>query len=56
MVLKNLNDLKRLVDGGPRRKLILAAAEDQHSLGAVIKAWKEDIIEPILVGNEEGIK
>lgn len=55
MVLKNMNDLKHLVDGGPRKKLVLAAAEDQHSLGAVIKAWKENIIEPILVGNEEGI-
>ena len=41
MVLKNLNDLRRLVEGGPRKKLILAAAQDQHSLGAVIKAWKE---------------
>jgi len=55
MVLKNMNDLKRLVECGPRKKLILAAAEDQHSLGAVIRAWKENIIEPILVGNEEGI-
>jgi phosphate butyryltransferase len=53
MVLKNLNDLRRLVEGGPRKKLVLAAAQDQHSLGAVYKAWKEDIIEPIFVGNSE---
>jgi phosphate butyryltransferase len=55
MVLKNMNDLKRLVDGGPRKKLVLAAAADQHSLGAVIKAWKDNIIEPILVGDEKEI-
>lgn len=56
MVLKNLNDLKRLVEGGPRRKLVLAAAQDQHSLGAIIKAWKDNIIEPILVGDKEEIE
>lgn len=53
MVLKTLNDLKRLVEGGPMKKLILAAAQDQHSLGAVLKAWKENIIEPVLVGDED---
>jgi phosphate butyryltransferase len=56
MVLKNLNDLRRLVEGGARKKLVLAAAQDQHSLGAVIKAWKENIVEPILVGNREIIQ
>jgi len=55
MVLKTLNDLRHLVEGGPRKKLILAAAQDQHSLGAVVKAWKENIIEPILIGDKEGI-
>jgi phosphate butyryltransferase len=55
MVLKTLNDLRHLVEGGPRKKLVLAAAQDQHSLGAVIKAWKENIIEPILIGDKEGI-
>ncbi len=55
MVLKNLNEMKSLVEGGPRKRLVLAAADDQHSLGAVIRAWKSDIIEPILVGNEENI-
>jgi phosphate butyryltransferase len=56
MVLKNLNDLKRLVEGKPRRKLVLAAAQDQHSLGAIIKAWKDNIIEPILVGDKNEIE
>jgi len=56
MVLKTLNDLKNIVAGGPRKKLILAAAQDQHSLGAVLKAWKENIVDPILVGDTESIQ
>lgn len=56
MVLKNMNDLRRLLDGGVGKKLVLAAAEDQHSLGAVIRAWNEKIIDPILVGDEAGIR
>ena len=56
MVLKNLNDLKRIVEGAPRKKLILAAAQDQLSLGAVVRAWKDNIIEPILIGDKEGIQ
>jgi phosphate butyryltransferase len=56
MVLKNLNDLKRLVEGGPKKKLVLAAAQDQHSLGAVFRAWKDNVIEPILIGDKEGIQ
>ena len=56
MVLKTLDDLNRLVEGGPRKKLVLAAAQDQHSLGAVVRAWKNNIIEPILIGDKEGIQ
>jgi phosphate butyryltransferase len=56
MVLKTLNDLRKIVEGGPRKKLVLAAAQDQHSLSAVIRAWKEDVIEPILIGDKEQIE
>jgi phosphate butyryltransferase len=56
MVLKNMNDLNRLVEGGPRKKLVLAAAQDQHSLGAVIRAWKSNIIEPVFVGDKKEIE
>ncbi len=56
MVLKSLSDLKAIVAGGPMRKLVLAAAQDQHSLGAVVRAWKDKVIEPILIGDKEGIQ
>jgi phosphate butyryltransferase len=56
MVLKSLSDLKNIIAGGPARKLVLAAAQDQHSLGAVIRAWQDNIIEPILIGDKEGIQ
>jgi phosphate butyryltransferase len=56
MVLKTLSDLKGIVAGAPTRKLVLAAAQDQHSLGAVLRAWKDNLIEPILVGDKEGIQ
>jgi phosphate butyryltransferase len=56
MVLKTLSDLKGIVAGAPTRKLVLAAAQDQHSLGAVLRAWKDNLIEPILVGDKDGIQ
>lgn len=56
MVLKKLSDLRAIVDGEPRKKLVLAAAQDQHSLGAVLRAWKDDVIEPILIGDKESIQ
>ena len=56
MVLKTLADLKNIIAGGPKKKMVLAAAQDQHSLGAVIRAWKDDVIEPILIGDKEGIQ
>ena len=52
MVLKSLSDLRNIVAGGPVRKLVLAAAQDEHSLGAVIRAWKDNLIEPILIGDK----
>ncbi len=55
MVLKSLSDLKNIVSGKPRKKLLLAAAQDQHSLGAVIRAWQDNIIEPVLMGDADGI-
>lgn len=56
MVLKCMDDLRGLVREGYGKRLVLAAADDHHSLGAVLKAWKENIIIPILVGDEANIR
>ena len=54
--VKKLVDLKAIVASKPKKKLVLAAAQDQHSLAAVIRAWKDDIIEPIFIGDKEAIQ
>jgi len=56
MILKTLADLNNIVAGGPRKKLVLATAQDQQSLSAVVRAWKDNIIEPILIGDKESIQ
>jgi phosphate butyryltransferase len=56
MVLRKLEDLKGIVGNEPIKKLVLAAAQDQHSLSAVLRAWKDGIIEPILIGDKEAIQ
>jgi phosphate butyryltransferase len=56
MVLRKLEDLRGVVANEPIKKLVLAAAQDQHSLSAVLRAWKDGIIEPILIGDKEAIQ
>ena len=55
-MLKKLDDLKAIVANGPVRKLVLATAQDQHALSAVMRAAKDGIIEPILIGDKEAIQ
>jgi phosphate butyryltransferase len=55
MPLNKLSDFKKLVVGNPSKKLVLAPAQDHLSLGAILRAWKDGVIEPILVGDKEGI-
>lgn len=55
MVLKKLQDIKQLLTDKPVKRLVLAAAQDGQSLGAVLKAGADNIIEPILIGNRNEI-
>jgi phosphate butyryltransferase len=55
VVLNNFDGLEAMVRGVPKRKAVVAAAQDGHTLEAVIRASQEGVIDHILVGNRRGI-
>lgn len=57
MVYKNFDELIQHVknDVHPRR-VVVAAAEDEHALESVLKASEDGIIEPVLVGDKDKIE
>ncbi len=52
-MIKHLSELREIVKKSPKKKLVVAAAHDEHSLEAVVNAAKMKIIDPILVGDKE---
>lgn len=57
MVIKNFEEMAEMVKAHPvKKRLVLACAHDEHSLDAVNEAYKEGIVEPILVGKTDEIK
>jgi len=54
-MIKHLSELVDIAKSKPRRRIVVAAAGDQDVLEAIQNAYKEGIIEPILVGDMEKI-
>ncbi|MCO5251512.1 MAG: bifunctional enoyl-CoA hydratase/phosphate acetyltransferase [Candidatus Kapabacteria bacterium] len=55
MEIKSLNSFVDIAKSKVKKNLVVAAAEDEHVLGAVKDAVSNDIIEPIFVGNKSKI-
>lgn len=55
MILNNFDSLTAKVRWIPKRTAVVAAAQDEHTLEAVIRASREGFIDYILVGNKSGI-
>ncbi|PKL86314.1 MAG: phosphate butyryltransferase [Ignavibacteriae bacterium HGW-Ignavibacteriae-1] len=55
MEIKSLNSFVDIAKSKVKKNLVVAAAEDEHVLGAVKDAVANDIIEPIFVGNKSKI-
>ncbi|HOK25000.1 MAG TPA: bifunctional enoyl-CoA hydratase/phosphate acetyltransferase [Bacteroidales bacterium] len=55
-MLKKLDEIRTIIANEPVKKLVLAAANDHDSLSAVLRAAKDGIVIPILVGDKEAIQ
>ncbi len=55
MIIKKLSDLKNIAARGSKKRLVLAAAQDPFSLNAVMKAHRDHLIEPVLIGRESEV-
>lgn len=57
MVFKNFEELiKKVQNSGSKKIAAVVAAQDEHTLQAVFKARKNNIAEPVLIGNKSKIK
>lgn len=57
MVFKNFEELiKKVQNSGSKKIAAVVAAQDEHTLQAVFKARKDNIAEPVLIGNKSKIK
>lgn len=57
MVFKNFEELIKKVQKSESRKIVaVVAAHDEHTLQAVFKAKKDNIVEPLLIGDKTKIK
>jgi len=56
MSITKLEQMITALQGKPKKRLVAAAANDSHTIGAVAQATGLNIIEPILVGDEALIR
>lgn len=56
-MLKNFQELIQRVQRSHRKKRVaVLCADDLHTLEAVVSASNDDLVEPVLIGDEDGIK
>ncbi len=54
-MINNLNDILYKAKSKGKKRLVVAAAEDSFVLNAIFKAWKENFITPIFIGDKDKI-
>ncbi|AZV57675.1 bifunctional enoyl-CoA hydratase/phosphate acetyltransferase [Clostridium sp. AWRP] len=57
MIFRNFNELiEKVKNTGSMKKVAVAVAQDEHTLQAVFRARKDNIVDPILIGDKAKIK
>lgn len=56
-MIKNFEQLKDMLRSMPvKRRVAVVPAQDEHTLEAVCHAWKDGMVEPVLIGDKEAIE
>lgn len=56
-MIKNFEQLKDMLRAMPvKRRVAVTPAQDEHTLEAVCHAWKDGMVEPVLIGDEPAIR
>ncbi len=56
-MIKNFSELVNMLRDEPvKKRVAVVAAQDEHTLEAVIRAWHDGLVEPVLIGESEKIK
>lgn len=56
-MIKNFEELKDMLRSMPvKRRLAVVPAQDEHTLEAVCHAWKDGMVEPVLIGDKKAIE
>lgn len=56
-MIKNFEQLKDMLRSMPvRRRVAVTPAQDEHTLEAVCRAYQDDMVDPVLIGDEPAIR
>ena len=54
-MIKNFEQLKEMLKAMPvKRKVAVVPAQDEHTLEAISHAYRDGMVEPVLIGDEPG--
>ena len=56
-MIKNFEQLKEMLKAMPvKRKVAVVPAQDEHTLEAISHAYRDGMVEPVLIGDEPKIR
>lgn len=56
-MIKNFEQLKEMLKAMPvKRRVAVVPAQDEHTLEAISHAYKDGMVEPVLIGDEPKIR
>ena len=56
-MIRNFEELKEMLRRRPlKKKIAVVAAQDEHTLEAVLRAYRDGLVEPVLIGQKEKIR